>query len=72
MKLENVTVAVALNRAWIYWGKGHVNEYDTLSHTLLCGGEVTYPAYDAVGVFIGMTRIIPEQLPVMTVTEIHE
>ena len=72
MQLENVSLSVALTRAWIWWGKAHASEYDTLSHTLMCGGTVTYPAYGPLGDFIGMTKLIPEQYPVATVTEVTQ
>lgn len=60
---------VALDRMRIFAGL-NATEIDTLSHTVTCGGEVTYDAY-AYGEFIGHVRVIPENEPVTLVTEVN-
>jgi hypothetical protein len=66
---QTVNATVALERMWIYARQLNATEKDTLSHTLMCGGEVTYTACDVFGQPIGQTTLKPQDFPVTLVTE---
>lgn len=69
MRLENVHVTVALERMWIYARDLPVWELELMQASLLNGHTITYVACDQDGNAIGRTRVKPEQVPVITVTE---
>lgn len=70
MKLTDVARNVAIERMYIWARHMPVCEKDTMAHTLMCGGIVTYLAYDATDKLVGRTRIEPQDFnPVTLVTE---
>jgi hypothetical protein len=70
VKLKEVDVFVAIKRMQIWARDLNSTEKDTMAHTVLCGGTVTYLALDAEGKPVGRTRIDPENFnPVTLVTE---